>query len=108
MPRISLFTGDDVVITLLWLGCAVAAYFAPTLIALKKRNIRAIFALNLLLGWTLVGWVVALVWSLTREEIVIVPANPVPPVMRSSVLCKSCGKYSELSSKFCSTCGAEI
>ena len=27
---------------------------------------RAIFALDLLFGWTLIGWVVALVWSLTN------------------------------------------
>jgi len=43
-------------------------YFAPTLIAGSKRNANAIFALNLLLGWTLVGWVVALVWSLVEDK----------------------------------------
>jgi hypothetical protein len=28
----------------------------------------AIFALNLLLGWTLLGWFAALVWSLTAVQ----------------------------------------
>lgn len=42
------------------------AYFVPSLIALARgNNFPAVFALNLLLGWTFVGWVVALVWSLT-------------------------------------------
>ncbi len=48
---------------------ALALYFVPSFIAVNKnkRNKNAIFALNLLLGWTFVGWVVALVWSLMRE-----------------------------------------
>ena len=44
-------------------------YFLPWLIALARRkaNKRAIFVLNLLLGWTVVGWVVALTWAFTVE-----------------------------------------
>ena len=49
---------------------ALALYFVPSFIAVNKnkRNRSAIFALNLLLGWTFVGWVVALVWSLIKDE----------------------------------------
>lgn len=45
-------------------------YFLPTIIAFNraKRNKVAIFALNLLLGWTFIGWVIALVWALTVDE----------------------------------------
>lgn len=45
-------------------------YFIPTMVASanERRNIGAIFALNLFLGWTLVGWVLALVWSLCKDE----------------------------------------
>lgn len=48
---------------------AICFYFLPTFIAYKrnKKNKIAIFALDLCLGWTLVGWVIALVWSLTFE-----------------------------------------
>lgn len=48
---------------------ALVLYFVPTIIATKRRhkNIPAIFALNLLLGWALIGWVGALVWSLTSD-----------------------------------------
>jgi hypothetical protein len=45
----------------------LALYFLPTIIGWHKRNAGAIFVLNLLLGWTLVGWVVALVWALTSD-----------------------------------------
>jgi hypothetical protein len=43
-------------------------YFAPWLLAiwLNRRQAPAIFALNLCLGWTVIGWVGALVWALVR------------------------------------------
>jgi len=47
-----------------------ALYFAPTLEAYhrKKKNKEAIFYLNFFLGWTLIGWVVALVWAVTKDK----------------------------------------
>lgn len=46
-------------------------YFLPSLTALKKNkaNSIAILTLNLTLGWTLVFWVVALIWSYSRDFI---------------------------------------
>jgi hypothetical protein len=43
-------------------------YFLPTLIArhVEHKNFSAIAILNLLLGWTFLGWVVALVWAVKR------------------------------------------
>ena len=47
-------------------------YFLPFSIAFnrKRANTGAIFALNLFLGWSLIGWVVALVWALKDEQVV--------------------------------------
>ncbi|TFG45109.1 MAG: superinfection immunity protein [Dehalococcoidia bacterium] len=47
---------------------SVAIYFLPTVIAVagKHRNALSIFLLNLLLGWTFIGWVAALVWSVKK------------------------------------------
>jgi len=45
----------------------VVIYFLPSLIGRHKANANAIFALNLLLGWTLIGWVVSMVWALTKD-----------------------------------------
>ena len=49
---------------------ALPFYLLPTFIALGRRhqNTPAIVALDLLLGWTFLGWVAALVWSLTVVE----------------------------------------
>jgi ABC-type sugar transport system permease subunit len=47
-------------------------YFLPFAIAFNKKraNTGAIFALNLFLGWSLIGWVVALVWALKEEQVI--------------------------------------
>ncbi len=45
----------------------LALYILPTVIA-ALRNVKAvagIVVLNLLLGWTLIGWVGALVWAVS-------------------------------------------
>ena len=61
---------------LLWLGFAVVAlaalvvYFLPAVIAMNYRVRRsgAITVMNLLLGWTFIGWALALVWSIAEVE----------------------------------------
>jgi hypothetical protein len=46
---------------------AVLLYFLPTVVALIRGHLSAlaIFLLNLFLGWTLIGWIIALIWSCT-------------------------------------------
>lgn len=46
-------------------GFSCLMYFLPSLIALarSKRDILAIFLLNLFLGWSVIGWFVALIWA---------------------------------------------
>lgn len=46
-----------------------ALYFVPAITARlrKHHNALAIFWTNLLLGWTVIGWVVALIWSCTNQ-----------------------------------------
>jgi len=43
-------------------------YFLPTIVAGRHHNSSAIFVLNLLLGWTFIGWVIALVWACTKPR----------------------------------------
>lgn len=43
-------------------------YFLPTIIGRHKANATAIFMLNLFLGWTFLGWVVALIWACTQDS----------------------------------------
>jgi Superinfection immunity protein len=47
---------------------AFGFYFLPTFIAAGRHhhNTGAIFIIDLLLGWTLLGWAVALAWAFTN------------------------------------------
>jgi hypothetical protein len=42
-------------------------YFLPAIAAYNKKNFTSITVLNLFLGWTFVGWVIALVWALKKD-----------------------------------------
>lgn len=55
-------------VLLVIVAISLALYFLPSIIGHKKRNKWAIFALNLLLGWCVIGWVVSLIWALTKDR----------------------------------------
>lgn len=45
-------------------------YFLPWIIALLRgtRSNVGIFFINLLFGWTMIGWVIALIWAIVAER----------------------------------------
>ena len=55
-------------------GLPFLMYFLPSIIALarSKRDLLAIFLLNLFLGWSVIGWIVALVWAAKNDAPVMV------------------------------------
>jgi hypothetical protein len=52
------------------LAMLVLLYFLPSIIAFHgmHRKRRAITRLNMLLGWTVLGWFVAFLWALTAVQ----------------------------------------
>lgn len=42
-------------------------YFLPSLIGANKKKYLAIFWLNILAGWTFIGYVVSFVWALKKD-----------------------------------------
>jgi len=53
-------------------------YFIPTITAFQRKHPskEAISVLNLLLGWTFIGWVAAMVWAVNVPAKVRVPVAP--------------------------------
>ena len=51
----------------------IGLYFVPTIVGYvrKKDNKMSILMLNLFLGWTLVGWVVSLVWAVSKDKVAV-------------------------------------
>jgi Superinfection immunity protein len=63
----------------------LAIYFLPSLIAGSRHLYErtGITLLNLFLGWTCIGWVIALIWAITAPSPYIVyPRPPYPPYYR--------------------------
>ena len=71
----------------------VALYFTPTVVAAIRRvpNIGSVIVINLFLGWSIIGWIVALAMAARStppaQQVVLnqslapsVPAVPPPPV----------------------------
>lgn len=91
-----------------------AVYFLPTVVALTKDrpNKGAIFGLNLLLGWTAIGWIVAFIWSLTSGRhvlppVVIAERQSAPPPQRHEATkrCPACAELVLMEAKKCKHCG---
>jgi hypothetical protein len=51
-------------------GFGFLMYFLPSIIAFgrHKRDTTSIVLLNFFLGWTMIGWVIALVWAVKNDE----------------------------------------
>ena len=47
----------------------IVVYFVPALIAKKRdtENLEAIFLVNLVFGWTVLGWIAALIWAIVEK-----------------------------------------
>jgi asparagine N-glycosylation enzyme membrane subunit Stt3 len=48
----------------------LGVYFLPFIIgAIRKvKGITLLFAINLLLGWTVIGWIITLVWAIFERK----------------------------------------
>ena len=55
-------------------GFGFVLYFLPAIIAFarSKRDAVSVLVLNLLLGWTAIGWVIAVVWALKNDAPVVI------------------------------------
>lgn len=55
--------------SIIGIAVGLAIYFIPAIIGFKKNqpNKVSILLLNLFLGWSLIGWVIALVWATKND-----------------------------------------
>jgi Superinfection immunity protein len=79
-------------------------YFLPTILARHKEDFLGIFLVNLLAGWTVIGWFIALIWACSAER--YVPVRMVPAV--AGRFCSQCGALSHAGAHYCSMCGRTV
>jgi hypothetical protein len=62
------------IVVFIIVAISLVIYSLPAIVASNRghKSAGAIIFLNMLLGWTLIGWVVAFVWSFTDSTQVIV------------------------------------
>lgn len=60
-----------------------AIYFLPSIIAgmKKRKNSVDILILNTFLGWTILGWIIALIWALLGKS-----ALPIKPEKGKNII----------------------
>lgn len=58
----------ETVLILLIIIPSICLYFLPAILGKYKSNATSIFLVNLFLGWTAIGWVVALIWALSSDN----------------------------------------
>jgi Superinfection immunity protein len=101
-------SSDASAVALVTLLIGAALYFLPALVARRRAHPKttAIFALNLLLGWTFVGWVAALVWALTAPPV----RGPATPQARppDRAPCPWCAEEILVAARVCRFCGHEL
>jgi Superinfection immunity protein len=78
-----------------------ALYFLPSIIGKDKRDAMGIFLVNLFLGWTLIGWVFALLWACASDRPAYVQYAPAG----IAHFCSYCGTPAAPVVRYCSSCG---
>jgi Superinfection immunity protein len=94
---------------------AVFIYFLPSFIARHRQSFAAIFLFNFFLGWTFIGWIVALFWAVLAEPRVPVIVASMPAYAyaghssaRGAKFCSGCGRLAQPDGRFCAACGRSI
>ncbi|HTZ32802.1 MAG TPA: superinfection immunity protein [Methylomirabilota bacterium] len=90
---------------MLHLVLGILLYFLPAIIGRHKRDAAGIFLVNLLLGWTVIGWIIALIWACTSENDPVRYVH-VPVPQRYCCQCGSGIAYS--GAHFCTACGRAV
>ena len=89
---------------MLFLLGATLLYFLPSIIGRDKHDFTGILLVNLLLGWTVIGWIIALVWACAAS-----PAGHVRYVpVSSGRFCSQCGTMGPVGAHYCSACGRSL
>jgi len=77
-------------------------YIVPALVGAKKKHFVGIFLLNIFFGWSIFGWVIALIWAIASPEL----------VKSATVICPACNNRLSfpvgVTKSLCGNCGGMV
>lgn len=114
----ALMTGISATSVAVAAGAAVYLYFLPTIEAMARgqNNVTQVALVNVFFGWSLLGWVLALVWAVkphptSHQE----PPRPLPSTptaaaedTRATKACPMCGETVLAVARKCKHCGSML
>lgn len=88
----------------IYLAVLAILYFLPAGLASSRKHpsYTGIMLLNLFLGWTIIGWIVALVWAGSG------PGKAGMPTPDTHVKCPDCRELIIKEAKVCKHCGCRL
>lgn len=105
-PRLNIF---GTIMVSIGVACVPVLYMLPSIEAWMRRHpsLQSIMVLNLLLGWTVVGWVVSAAWALLPAKPAAEPV-PEPATEPERRACPECAERVLAAARRCKHCGAEL
>ena len=72
--------GASIALGILFWALIIIAYWVPTIVVLSRKapNVGQVVVVNFALGWTFIGWIVALVMALKPKQQPVYLAYPPP------------------------------
>lgn len=74
--------GAPEILIIIFIIIGLFLYFIPAFVGRNKRDSMGITLLNIFLGWSVLGWIGALIWAVTseRKDAPMLYNNPFQPV----------------------------
>lgn len=95
--------------SIIYVTILVLLYFLPALNGYSRKHNSgdSILLLNLFLGWTILGWLVALIWSASGNTRGATVANDAP-TPATHVRCPECRELVIHDARKCKHCGCAL